>query len=380
MPRERTGSIKFDEKRGVHVVRVTYTDERGKRRDIRRTVETKTDANRELRRLLRNLDDHGGRIVDGARMTFDELADIYAERKLVEPIYKGETRVSGLRSWRTQRGLLGKLRAHFGKQRIQSITHSDIEAYRTKRLQTKTAYGAERTITSVNRELALLRAVLNFARRSGWLTRNPFEMGETLISLADENQRDRILTPEEETCLLAACDDRRAHIRPLIIAAIDTGMRFGELLRLRWSDVDFAANLIRVRKTTTKTWEGRTIGITARLRDELQRLWERGTGNTSESVFGIKDNIKRAFTTARERAGIDDLHFHDLRHTATTRMIQAGMPPMEVMKITGHKQMATFLRYLNTDHQTARRAAEALDNLYAPPKRDDEALANEFVN
>lgn len=380
MSRERTGSVKFDDQRGLYVARVTYTDEQGKRRDLRRTAETKPEASRALRRLLRNLDDHGGRIVDGARMTFNELADIYAERKLVEPVYKGETRVSGLRSWRAQRGLLGKLRAHFGKQRIQSITHSDIEAYRAARLQTKTTYGAERTITSVNRELALLRAVLNFARRSGWLTRNPFEMGETLISLTDENRRDRILTPEEEARLLAACDDRRAHIRPLIIAAIDTGMRFGELLRLRWSDVDFSANLIRVRKTTTKTWEGRTIGITARLRDELQRMWERGTGDTGESVFGIKDNIKRAFTTARERAGIEDLHFHDLRHTATTRMIQAGMPPMEVMKITGHKQMTTFLRYLNTDHQTARRAAEALDNLYAPKIEDTATMLNDFIN
>src|SRR5262249_52902687 len=213
----------------------------------------------------------------------------------------------------------------------------------------------------------------------GWLTRNPFEMGESLISLADENRRDRILTRDEETRLLAVCDGRRAHIRPLIIAAVDTGMRLGELLKLRVADVDFDANLIRVRKTTTKTWEGRTIGITTRLRGELQQLWERGTGDIDESVFGIKDNIKRAFTTARKLALIEDVHFHDLRHTATTRMIQAGMPPMEVMKITGHKQIATFLRYLNTDHQTARRAAAALDSYHAP-KDEDMETANEFVN
>src|SRR5215813_5021684 len=129
MPRGRTGSVKFDEAREVFIVRVTYIDEQGKRRDIRKQAETKTDANRELKRLLRNLEDHGGRIVDGSRMIFNDLADIYAEKKLVEPVYKGETRISGLRSWRTQRGLLEKLRARFGKQRIQNITHADLEDY-----------------------------------------------------------------------------------------------------------------------------------------------------------------------------------------------------------------------------------------------------------
>ncbi|MDX2040500.1 MAG: site-specific integrase [Acidobacteriota bacterium] len=379
MGKERSGSIKFDEARNVYIVRVTYTSEQGKRKDIRRNLENKTEANRELKRLLRNLDDHGGRIVDGARMTFNELASFYAEKKLVAPTYKGETRIAGMRSWRNQRGFLKNLQSYFGRQRIQSITHADIETYRAARLQEKTAHGKERGITGVNRELALLRAILNHARRNGWLVRNPFEQGDSLISHADENRRNRILTPDEEVRLLSVCDDfRRRHLRPIIIAAIDTGMRFGELKSLRWSDVDFDANLIRVRKTTTKTWEARTIGMTARLGEELQQLWDIGTSDVSESVFGIKNHVKTSFTTARSLAGIEDLHFHDLRHTATTRMIQAGMPPMEVMKITGHKQMTTFLRYLNSDHQTARRAAEALDVLYAPKLATESATA--YVN
>jgi integrase len=364
MAKERQGSIKFDEDRKVFIVRVTYHDEQGKRRDIRRQAKTKTDANIELKKLKRDLDDHGGRILDGSRLIFNELADIYADKKLVEPVYKGETRISGLRSWKHQRGQLKNLCAYFGKQRIQSITHADIESYRSVRLQTKTIYGAERTITGVNRELALLRVILNFARRQGWIVRNPFEMGESLISLADENRRDRLLTAEEEMRLLAVCDGPRAHIRALIIAAVDTAMRKGELLKLKWSDMDFDRDLIRVRKTTTKTWEGRTIGITSRLRAELQRLWEQGTGNIDELMFGLKDNFKRSFATACRLAAIENLHFHDLRHTSTTRMIQSGMEPMEVMKITGHRQMSTFLRYLNVDHRTARRAAEALNNFY----------------
>jgi integrase len=96
-------------------------------------------------------------------------------------------------------------------------------------------------------------------------------------------------------------------------------------------------------------------------------------------VFGLLSNVKHGFTTARKLSQIEDLHFHDLRHTGTTRMIQAGLPPMEVMKITGHKQMTTFLRYLNADHQTARRAAEALDTLYAP-KLQESGTINEYLS
>lgn len=377
MGRERKGQIKEDKERKTFTVRVTYHNEQGKRKDVRRRVKDRATANRQLRTLLRTLEDHGGKIVDASRMHFNELADVYEKRRLIAPVYKGETRIAGLRSWKTQLGYLKILRAYFGKQRIQTITYADLEKYRKTRLETPKQRGGERTVTGVNRELALLRSMLNFARREGWLIHNPFERGESLISQADENRRDRILTDEEEGRLLAVCVDKnRAHIQPLIIGALDTGMRIGELLKLKWSDIDFHAGLIHVRKTTTKTWEGRTIGLTSRFRAELQRLWDRGTGNAEDLVFGLKNNIKTAFTTARRLSGLEDLHFHDLRHTATTRMIRAGMPPMEVMKITGHREISTFLRYLNTDHQTARRAAMALDRFYSPITEMEECGSN----
>ncbi len=198
MGKDRTGSVKPDATQKKFIVRVTYHDAQGKRRDLRRRVETKTQGNHELKRLLRSLDDHGGRVVDAARLTFNDLANSYAEKKLIAPVYKGETRIAGLRSWKSQLGYLKTLRLHFGKQRLQSITHSDLEKYRADRLQAPTARGAERTVTGVNREMALLRGMLNFAQRNGWLTRNPFSMGESLISHADENRRDRILSNEEE--------------------------------------------------------------------------------------------------------------------------------------------------------------------------------------
>ncbi|MGH9845330.1 MAG: tyrosine-type recombinase/integrase [Blastocatellia bacterium] len=374
MGRERTGGIKHDKKTGKHLVRVTYIDALGNRHDLRRQADTKTEARELRKKLLRDLEDHGERIIDGEKLTFVKLADIYQKHKLQPPVYKGETRVSGLRSWRHQLTFLKPLVAHFGKTRIRSITHADIERYKAERVQAPTRHGAERTITGVNRELSLLRTILNYAKRSGWLIRNPFEMGESLISHADENRRERILTRDEEARLLAACVDQRAHLRPLLITAVDTGMRRGELLALKWSDVDLEGNLIRVRKTTTKTWEARTIGMTARVKEELRKLFAVAPPDPAGLVFGLKSGVKRSFATACRLADIKDFHLHDLRHTATTRMIQAGMPPLEVMKITGHKQMTTFLRYLNTDREAAKRAASALDEWHAieiEPERPD---------
>src|SRR5437762_1424962 len=82
---------------------------------------------------------------------------------------------------------------------------------------------------TVNRELGVLRRVLNVALANGWIHRSPFTMGKSLISVGDEKPRERILTLEEEARLLAACEGPRAHLRAILICALDTGMRRGEL-------------------------------------------------------------------------------------------------------------------------------------------------------
>lgn len=374
MARERTGSIRYIKKRKLYQARITYVDGLGRRHDLRRNATTITEAKAILKKLKGELEAHGPSIIDGERLTFDQIAMIYEKRKLQPPVYKGETRIAGLRSWKTQRLFLRALKAHFGKKRVRAITHSDVEKFKSDRMQApvmrttkdkktgelKKVVVRDRSVANVNRELSLLRAIFNFAKRSGWIVRSPFEMGESLISVADENKRERILSRDEEERLLAACKDQRAHLRPLLICALDTGMRRGEMFKLKWSDVDLDQGLIRVRKTTTKTWESRTIGMTVRLRNELERL--HGVAPPGDGlVFGIQDNVKRSFASACRVAEIEELHLHDLRHSATTRMVEAGMPPMKIMKITGHKQIATFLRYLNVDDANAKDVATALD-------------------
>lgn len=211
------------------------------------------------------------------------------------------------------------------------------------------------------RELQLLRAVLNFAKRNGWIIQNPFEKGESLISQAQENRRDRILSREEEARLLEACNGRRAHLRSILICALDTGMRRGEILQLCWKDVNIEEEIITIRATTTKTMRPRSVPITTRLREELKRLRGMAPDGPEFSVFGIETDIKHGFTSACRAAGIEDFHFHDCRHTATTRLAQSGLSPLELMRITGHSQLNTLTRYFNQTNEQLKKAAAALD-------------------
>lgn len=360
MPRQRTGYVYYWKERKSWYARLTFTDASGKRRNVCRSVENKTEGNKLLKKLLRDLEDSGEKVLDSEKMTFRQLARLYSDRKLIAAEYQGDTKVRGLRSYKILQGYLKTLIEHFGSLRVRAISHSDLEDYRAKRLQTATRRNETRSVASVNRELALMRGVLNFAKRQSWLNRNPFDSGDPLINTANEVKRERVLTFEEEERLLLACTAPREHLRPLLICALDTGFRKSEMLSLRWADVDLEAGLIRARSSTTKTRKARTVGITPRLRAEFEQMQELTAHDTEKLIFNQKD-MKRAFATACALAGVKDLHWHDLRHTATTRMVEGGLAPMIVMKLTGHSQMATFARYVNANDDAATKGAEALD-------------------
>ena len=207
----------------------------------------------------------------------------------------------------------------------------------------------------------MLRRMLNVAQREGWILRSPFVAGDSLISLADENKRERILTREEEIKLLAACETpQRAHLKA-IFCALDTGMRQGEILSLRWRDVDLENRLVNIQAFHTKTMKERQVAVTTRLLIELERLKAGAPDDRNGLVFGILDNVKRSFTAARSKAGLNDLRFHDLRHTAATRLVGAHIPLSEVGRVLGHSQANTTYRYVNADVETVKRAAAALD-------------------
>src|SRR6266540_3916105 len=376
--------------------RVGHTDETGKRHDVVRAAESRTHARDLIRDILRDLEERGGRTLDASRMTFADLAKYFEEHYLKPAEYVDGRKVDGVRSLKSAQSAVNALKAYFGKKRLQSIRCSDLRTYRASRLKDatrgdvarhkqelkdnpKAALRVTRKIATVNRELAKLRRMLNIAQREGWIRSNPFAAGESLISLADESKRERILTREEERHLLSACRGPRAHLRPIVIAAIDTGMRRGELLSLRWRDVDFEHDLISIQAFNTKTMRERQVSLTARLSQELQALYEQSPKDSARRVFGILDNVKRSFTAARAAAGLSDVRFHDLRHTHATRLVGAHIPLSEVGRALGHTQPNTTYRYVNANVETAKRASAALDAFNA----EDEvtpAAASAMVN
>ncbi len=256
---------------------------------------------------------------------------------------------------------------YFSKMKLEAITVGEIERYKQKRLNAPTKDGKERAIATVHRELEVLRSILRYARNEGWIEHTPFERTSTpLISKADENRRDRVMSRDEEVSLLDACSDTspRGHIRGLFIAAVDTGMRKGELLKLVWSDVDLAGRIINIKALNTKTLRSRTAPVSARLAKELERLPSFKLNDPEASVFNLT-KIQRSWGSACRVAGISDLRFHDLRHTFATRLVQAGLPMAELARLLGHTSIETTYRYTNATPETTSRAAEMLNKLMA---------------
>ncbi|HVN78646.1 MAG TPA: hypothetical protein VMW38_06590 [Terriglobia bacterium] len=186
MPKRPSGYVFSDESKRWYA-RVIYTGDKGLRRNIKRRAENKTHAKEILRELLQDLDNLGYKALDGSRMTFAELADYHEKTYLNPAEYVNGRKVTGLRSYRDLRHRLVRLREYFGSRKIRFITYGEIECYRALRLRTPTQRGKQRSIATVNRELSLLRRVLNVAVREGWLIRNPLNAGGTMISLADES-------------------------------------------------------------------------------------------------------------------------------------------------------------------------------------------------
>lgn len=122
----------------------------------------------------------------------------------------------------------------------------------------------------------------------------------------------------------------------------------------------------------------RQVVLTTRLALELERLKTNTPDNTHGLVFGIVDNVKQSFTSARSEAELNDVRFHDLRHTAATRLVGAHIPISEVGRVLGHTQPNTTYRYINANVGTARRAAAALEMFNA--ERTADAESREMLN
>jgi len=186
--------------------------------------------------------------------------------------------------------------------------------------------------------------------------------------LQEHNVRDHVLSLEEFQRLLDAAPN---YLRPILLLAHDTGMRRGEILNLRWSQVDLKHGFIHLGGLDTKTQEGRLVPLNDRLTNALKDVMHSAIRCASGHVFHrqgtpIKD-VREAFVAACRKAAIVDFRFHDLRHTAVTNMRRSSIDHLTIMKISGHKTLEVFLRYNSFDAddltQAARQHQQFITNL-----------------
>ena len=242
-------------------------------------------------------------------------------------------------------------------RRFDSITRADVEEIR--RLSTLNMPRTKGGVVGANRLLARLRHMFNWAIAQGYADHSPFKRhGVTVVKLngAAETPRDRRLDEGDEDKLIAAAGPRT---QAIIIAALETGCRVGELLSLQWGQVRWIEGYLLLNAAKTKMNEARSVPMTARLRGLLEMRRTDMTGedfHATAYVFGnrvgeqtsyaaFKKGWKRAYT----KAGIVGLHFHDLRREFASRLLETpGVSLHDVADWVGHSNVTTTSRYLRT--------------------------------
>ena len=243
------------------------------------------------------------------------------------------------------------LKLFFSGYVLSQLTSKLVSEYRTKRLKkVKPA--------TVYQELALLRRMFNVAIREWeWLRDNP--ISRLSFSVGNKNARDRWLSDEEEETLIQSATNPW-WFRNFLIVALHTGMRRGEILGLKWKDIDFKRRTVMVVKS--KNDEKRAIPMSNTLYMTLGTI---KTRDISGRVFPISGwSVRQAFDKVIEKAEIENFRLHDLRHTFATRLVQNGVDLYKTKELLGHKTLAMTMRYAHHYPESLRSSVELLDNCY----------------
>ncbi len=245
----------------------------------------------------------------------------------------------------------------FQNKTLRQITPPMIEALKQELFNRPTKHGQKRSPATVNRHLSALSKIFSLAEDAELVDSNPCKR---VRKFQLDNQRMRVLSSDEEVRLFSELEKNKL-VAQIVQTALHTGMRRGEIFNLKWFDVDFSRGLIQVR--VSKSNKKRLVPMNETVRQLLNKLEK-----MSEFVFpSPKTNkrlnqIKTSFRKAVERAGLEDFRFHDLRHTAASRMAEAGASPFTLMKILGHSDIRMTSRYTHATDLAIRNAVANLDD------------------
>jgi integrase len=304
---------------------------------------TRTQAEAELRRLMAT-----ARVVPGAsRRTVAEAGAAYVEH-LEHVMERKRTTIADYRGY-----LRRHLAPFFGGRPLDKIDRARVESY----LLVKKREGL--SAKTIQNHLNFLNGIFVFAIKREWATANPVALVDRPKAPRFAHRRLRFLSKEDLAAVIRAVPDDELGLieRPLYLCAAMTGLRQGELIGLRWCDVDWIAGRVRVAESytrgafdTPKSHRGRSVPMSDRLAGELERHFQRtGWRGERDLVFAhpltghVLDasKLRKRFREAVARAGVEDLTFHELRHTFGTRMAAAGAPLRSIQAWMGHADATT---------------------------------------
>lgn len=309
---------------------------------------TRKQAERELRRVMAET----SVVPTGKSRTMLELGEAYIGHA---------ERTRGLRPTTVAdyRSILCHLQRYFGEKAIDRLSAADLEAY----MAAKRAEGLSRK--TVRNHVIFAGSCFVLAAKRRWIAASPLDAVD-LPRVHDQPAEIRYLSPVELSALVEAVPDDKLGVtdRLLYTTAAWSGLRQGELLALRWSDVDYSCGLIRVRRSITRGRIGppksrrgiRTVPLSERLANQLQlhRVRSRYTEAT-DLVFPHPDTgnpydaskQRKRFKQAALAAGLRPVRFHDLRHTFGTAMAGVGVPMRTLQEWMGHRDIKTTEIYVD---------------------------------
>jgi integrase len=251
------------------------------------------------------------------------------------------------KSWQSDYYNLKNITPFFRGRNLYEITVHDIEKYKAER--SKLVKPA-----TVNRDLATIKTTFNKAVEWRKLEESP---AKPVKFLREPGGRLRYLEKEEIQKLLSNCSDR---IKPILTLAIFTGMRRGEILKLKWHDIDYQRGIIYL--LDTKNGAKREVFMNDLVKNALI-----GVRKHPESPYVFCDkngrpyhDIRKSFYTALEKSGIISFRFHDLRHTFASQLVMSGVDINTVRELLGHKDIRMTLRYSHLSQDYKRRAVDIL--------------------
>ncbi|ANT53448.1 integrase [Mesorhizobium amorphae] len=272
------------------------------------------------------------------------------------------------------------LRHSICRKVLSELRPSDFAAYRDERLKDRKADGSPKiTAKSLKRQLAPVNNMFRHAAVEWEIPLRGNPMDGLKLRVVDQRRERRLRDGEGARLVTAAKKTRNRYVLPIILFAIETAMRRGEILSLRWRDIDLERGSATILET--KNGYKRVIPLTDDAMSILTTI-RPDDAKPIDLAFPITPvALRQSWDRLTERAKLQDLHFHDLRHEAVSRLFELGLTVPEVASISGHRTLAQLMRYSHANQDTVRAklsggsrtkltGGQEITRIDAPPRRE----------